>query len=473
MRGTTAVVCAALLVAAGCSADRETDQQRAAADTTQTSTAPASASTVPEPVADLGSLDGALREQSQWVLDQLAPEATGPSATEAADRFSSTFLTQVRADQLEPVFATFREGTPLALTGVGQVQESPGGGSGTQLTLAGDRSVRVSISVDTDGLISGLLLQPGPPTDLPELTSWSELDEELAALGGTARVFVGEVTDGTCSQLHVTGGQAQPVPSGSAFKLIVLAAVVEAVEDGDLAWDEDLTITAKLKSLPSGELQNREDGSTVPVREAAGLMISVSDNTATDLLMEAVGAERLRAMVERISDDPDRLTPLLSTRQFFQLGWNAPEVREQWAGAGAAERQALLEDLPTDLGALRDNPFAVTEVTWPEGVGWFLTGEELCSAHAVLQQQAGTEAGQPVREILSANPGLPPPEAATYQGFKGGSAPGVLAYSFYLESEEITPGRVLTVQVSHERAIMPTSFTELTQAGLQLLATAP
>ncbi|WP_256838037.1 serine hydrolase [Ornithinimicrobium faecis] len=491
MRGTVAIACAAVLLTAGCSTGGDPSEEAGAGEVTQTSSgsgpdasqeslpvtaapddgAGATSTAAPAPPTDLGALDGPLREASQWVLDQLAPGATGPSAEEAEARFASDFLNQVPADQLEPVFATFREGAPLTLTGVEDVQEHPDGSAGTVLTLSGDDPIRLSIRVDADGLISGLLLQPGTPSDLPEVSSWDGLDGQFAVLGGTTAVYVGEVADGACETVHQTSDQPEPAPSGSVFKLIVLSAVVEAIGAGELTWDEDLTIVPELKSLPTGELQDRADGSTVPVREAAGLMISISDNTATDLLMDAVGPERLQAAVERVSDDPDRLTPLLSTRQLFQLGWNAPEVREQWAQADASEREHLVQELPEDLSALQGNPFAVNEVVWPDGVGWFLTGEEICTAHAVLQDQADTEAGQPLRDIMSANPGLPVPEGATYQGFKGGSVPGVLAYSFYVEDGEEGAGTVLSVQISHERAIMANSFTELTQSALGLLVT--
>lgn len=481
------MACVALLLTTGCSGDdepaRETGTQDAADAAETTTSAPTStAGPTDEPPADpteepameptvhLSALDGPLQEQSRWVLDQLAAGATGPSPEEAAEHFAPVFLDQVSADQLAPVFDTVRE-SPLTLTGVGEVEDGPDGGQGTVLTLSGDDPVRLSITVDADGLISGLLLQPGAPEDLPAIGSWDELDTEFAALGGTTQVFVGEVTDGACDTVHVTGDESVPAPSGSVFKLIVLSAVVDAVAAGELAWEDELTIVPELKSLPSGELQDRADGSTVPVREAAGLMISASDNTATDLLMDAVGPQRLQAAVERVSDDPDRLTPLLSTRQFFQLGWNAPKVREQWAQADTAERTELVQELPGDLSALEGNPFAVSEAVWPDEVGWFLTGAEICTAHAVLQGQADTEAGEPVRGILSANPGLPVPDGASYQGFKGGSAPGVLAYSFYLESDDGGPGRVLSVQVSHERAVMANGFTELTQAALARLVT--
>lgn len=432
------------------------------------------------PGFDLGSLEGALREQTQWVLEHLTAGATGPDAAEVSDRFGTEFLQAVPADQIEPVLSGFREGPALTLTAVGPVTERDGGAQGVELTLSGEQALRLSVGVGPDGLIDALRIQPGPPQDLPELGSWGELDEEFAALGGTTSVFVGEVSGGSCTPVHSTAPEV-PAPSGSVFKLIVLSAVADAVEEGALAWDDELTITSQVKSLPSGELQDRPDDSTVSVREAATLMISISDNTATDLLMAAVGPERLATVVDKVSDEPERLTPLLSTQQFFLLGWDATSLREQWADADPAERTALLQELPSDLSALRGNPFAVSDPAWPEGVGWFLTGQEICATHALLQEQAQIASGEPLRQILCANPGLPRPDGVTYQGFKGGSAPGVLAYTFYVETtprdaegapdggEGDVTGGVLSVQVSHTGAILPENYTVLTQSGLALL----
>lgn len=445
-------------------------------DAGPTTSAPeVSATTGPEvqdtglaPGFDLGPLEGALREQTRWVLEQLTAEATGPGTEEVAARFSAEFLEAVPPDQVAPVLTELRDGPALTLTAVAPVQDRGEGAVGTELTLSGEEPVRLSVTVGANGLIDGLLLQPGPAPDLPEVGSWEQLDEELAALGGVTAVFVGEVSGSDCTAVHASPAATEPAPSGSVFKLLVLSAVVDAVQAGDLAWDDELTITADLKSLPSGELQDRPDGSTVAVEEAAGLMIAVSDNTATDLLMEAVGPEHLAEAVDRVTDDPDRLSPLLTTRQLFLLGWDAPEVLAQWDGADPAGREALLAQLPDDLTRLRSNPFAITDPVWPEGADWFLTGAEICTAHAVLQEQARTPAGEPVRAILSANPGVPRPDGVTYQGFKGGSVVGVLAYTFYVETAD-GPGRVLSVQVSHDGQILPTGYTDLTQAGLALL----
>lgn len=410
---------------------------------------------------------GALGEQTAWILEMLEPDASGPDEQEAQEHFASGFLDEVPADQIEPILQGVRDSGELTLVAVTEETPSPGSVGQVSLRLDGAEPQLVTLAVDEDDLISGLRLTPDISATAPQLETWEEVDAGLADPGATSQVFIADVSDGVCEPVHETP-DSEPAPSGSVFKLIVLSAVVDAVAEGDLAWDEELTITPELKSLPSGQLQDEEDGSTVTVQEAAELMIAISDNTGTDLLMDAVGEERLAASVAAVSDDPDRLTPLLTTRQFFLLGWGAPEVSEPWGDADPQQRVDLLTELPDDLATL--NPLSVTTPAWTEGVGWFLTGEEICATHALLQEQAETEAGAPLRDILSANPGLVPPAEVTYQGFKGGNAPGVLAMTFYVETEEDV-SRVVSVQVRHDGAIYPDGFNGLVQSALNLAAT--
>ncbi len=107
----------------------------------------------------------------------------------------------------------------------------------------------------------------------------------------------------------------QPRSLGSLFKLYVLGAVAQEVKLGRLAWDDELTITDERKSLPSGELQDRPDGSKVAVKDAAKLMISISDNTATDLLIDRVGKPVVEGVIRSWSSHADRNIPLLTTRR--------------------------------------------------------------------------------------------------------------------------------------------------------------
>ncbi|MGD8150320.1 serine hydrolase [Ornithinimicrobium sp. Y1694] len=437
--------------------------------------------------------DEVLLEQTSWVLEHLEQDASGPRAEMLGERFSPDFLDQVPAFQLAMVFPQLRAGGPYTVT---EVAEISGAERGAALALAADQQpLRMTITVDPDGRISGLLFVNDTSGEPPELSSWSDLDEVLEEMGGTSQVVVAQVEDGACAVLHTTEGVVaggEPAPTGSVFKLLVLAGLVDAVEAGEIAWTDELTLTEEVKSFPSGILQDRDAGEIVTVREAAELMISISDNTATDLLIAAVGQDRLAAAMTAAGVDAERVAPITTTKELFILGWGVDqEVRDRWraagsvAGAGPDQRAAILDELPTDLADV--DIASISTPVWQDGVDWLLTGEEICQVHARLQAQATTPAGEPVRDILSANPGGTVPEGVVYQGFKGGSAPGVLALSYYLEPGGATElasdgsatdttaahpgtGLVLVIQTSAEQDIDYLRAGTIADAALQHLA---
>ncbi|MDN5894660.1 MAG: serine hydrolase, partial [Nocardioides sp.] len=314
-------------------------------------------------------------EQARWLVDLLRPGASGPSDDAARRHFSEDFLAEVPTGELETLFGQVRSTAPFTLTSVAPVTTEDGLRT-TRVRLSGEEALIMQVAVDDKGRIAGLYFRPDPAAaPVPEYGSFEEMSEDLDALG-TAQVYVGEVTDGGCTMTYESPSGAGAAPSGSVFKLVVLSAVADAIVAGDIAWNDELVITEQVKSLPSGRLQNRPAGSRISVREAAGLMISISDNTAADLLLATVGDDRIRTTIHDLGFEGDSLRPLLSTRQFFLLGWGAPDLARRWSDANPNERERLLARLPEDLSMV--DPADVTTPVWPQGVGWFFTGAEIC-----------------------------------------------------------------------------------------------
>jgi len=443
------------------------------------------ATSAPEPVDPAEAIaDAELLESVRWVLGLLEEEADGPQAQESAARFAPEFLDQASPVELGLVFTQLRAAGPYVVTGAGP---STGVGRTATLSLDAPEPLLMTVGLDEAGRISSLIFQPDTSGEPPVVEGWPDLDAALTELGGRSQVVVGRVVGGACEVMHTSAGLeagGEPFPAASTIKLLVLAAVADAVQEGDLTWEEELTLTGELTSLPSGELQDRPVGSTVTVREAAELMISISDNTATDLLIERVGQRALRRSALTSGLDPTRIMPVATTRQVFQLGWQVDsEVRARWAEAQVPEtREAILADLPEELEV---DPAAVTQARWQDGIGWFLTGGEICGLHARLQQLAGAEGGEVVREILAVNPGVPLPGGVDYQAFKGGSMPGVLAFSFYVENgpgggrpgsgepgAAPADGAVLVVQTQSETPVDQLRAVTIVRAGLQHLVEA-
>ena len=88
--------------------------------------------------------------------------------------------------------------------------------------------------------------------------------------------------------------------TASLIKVPILVTVFELVEKGRLSLDDRLTVLAIDKVPGSGILQHLHDGAEITVRDAAFLMITVSDNTATNLLLDRIIIRRVWDKMESL-----------------------------------------------------------------------------------------------------------------------------------------------------------------------------
>ena len=416
--------------------------------------------------ADVVLPEDAAGEQATWVLAQLERGAQVDPA-EVNARFAEVFLDEVPAEDLATLLGQLRAQGPWRTTAV---QHGPGWVVVRLEASAGE--LEMQLALDAEERISTLFFGPAAP-DRETAGSLEDLASEVEGLAGSTSLFLARVVDGRCEPVDGFPAGTEPgasLPIGSMVKLWVLAAVVDAVARGEIAWDDEVEVTEELRSLPTGRLQDEPAGTRVSVREAAELMISISDNTATDLLIDAVGRDRVeQAFADLGHAEPERNIPLVSTRELFILGWSSSrDWRERWQGADAEGRAAILETLATlpldvDLARLSSEP----AFAWD--VDWFASGADLCAAHVALAERSDTPAGEPLREILSANPGTSVPEGWDHVAFKGGSAPGTMGGSWYAEGPA---GAVVVVlqTASETRPTHASTMAGIAEDALRLLA---
>ncbi|RIQ34094.1 serine hydrolase [Jiangella rhizosphaerae] len=276
---------------------------------------------------------------------------------------------------------------------------------------------------------STTVAQAGPAEPEPA-GSWDELRGRLTALDADVGMVAARVTDdGGCEPVAELD-PATARPMASIFKLYVLGAVAAAVDAGELAWTDQLTVSGAVRSLPSGELQDAPDGTRVTVREAAAAMIAISDNTAAELLIDRVGRSAVEDAMRTLGHTrPDLNRPFLTTREFFTVGWGRPSLRADWARAGAAARARILAALPP--GPLRVTGRDIVDPAWDSGVDWFGSALDVCAAQAALHVGRSDPA---LRSVLGRNRGVTiDGDEWPYVSFKGGSAPGVVTASWYGE----------------------------------------
>jgi beta-lactamase class A len=355
--------------------------------------------------------------QLRWLI---AATAHLPmSDAQARAHFDPGFLAQVSPATLNQ---TLQGASGLKLVSIGASQP---GALTAIVSLAGPiPRAQLTLTTDSRGLISGLRIGPAAPTSPPP-TTWAGVDAALRAVAPQVHLLVANVTSGSCRPVHSID-PAAAAPLGSAFKLYVLDALGNAVAAGKADWNQQLTITAQLKSLPSGVLQAKPDGTRVSVRDTAAKMISISDNTVANMLINLVGRPAVEATLTPTGmADPARDRPFLTTRELFILKLDHwPALAQRYLAADQAGRRALLATT-IDRASL---PPVTAAKTWTtprdiNDIEWFASADDICRAYTSLAALARRPGLSLIGGVLSLNHGgvqLPRAQWKT-TWFKGGS----------------------------------------------------
>jgi hypothetical protein len=290
--------------------------------------------------------------------------------------------------------------------------------------------LELEIAVETSSpfLISGFFVK-NVSLGSVRLDSWQDLASVLQKLEGKASFtmkFPGELRS-------YQGSARQPL--GSGFKLYVLGALAQAVRSKEITWEEARPITAAWKSLPSGVMHTWPDGQAVSILEYATKMISISDNTATDHLIQILGREAVERILPTMGNDflSDN-RPFLTTGEFFKLKWALPQAETKaYIEASPETRRQLLEEVSkVGIGAVGSNGVSFDRPAFIEDIEWFGSTDSLCAAMERLQEFEDEN----VLSALSQNTPFVNREAWAYAGFKGGSEPGVFTMTYLLQSKD-------------------------------------
>jgi beta-lactamase class A len=88
---------------------------------------------------------------------------------------------------------------------------------------------------------------------------------------------------------YLSLGGDKVLSTASIIKLPILIALFQDVDAGKISLDETLVMTRDLIVGGSGEMQDRPVNSKFSVLETANKMITISDNTATNLIIKRMG----------------------------------------------------------------------------------------------------------------------------------------------------------------------------------------
>jgi beta-lactamase class A len=94
----------------------------------------------------------------------------------------------------------------------------------------------------------------------------------------------------TCEEIYINGDTYFPM--ASVFKVPIFVEVMAQIKEGRFSLDEEISIQKADQHLGSGYLSDLDaPGIKLSVSNLINLMMMISDNSATDILLTKVGAE--------------------------------------------------------------------------------------------------------------------------------------------------------------------------------------
>jgi len=166
------------------------------------------------------------------------------------------------------------------------------------------------------------------------------LEEEVRRIAdahsGACTVAVTDLLTGG----HFGIGEDALMPTASLIKVPVLAALYQAVDAGEIRLDQRVTYGEHHRSLGSGVLSLMAPGAEMTVRDAAMLMIVISDNSATNMCIDLAGIEQTNARMRSLGLRKTTLYRRLGDRS---AGLDARKMSVSTAGEMATLHQLIAE----------------------------------------------------------------------------------------------------------------------------------
>ncbi|WOD40169.1 serine hydrolase [Nodosilinea sp. E11] len=159
--------------------------------------------------------------------------------------------------------------------------------------VASSRDGAASAARETPTPRGGGALTHGSATTVNDLRLTSEMSRLTGELGELATLTPGLTPVAFAVDLdsgqYVDLNGAEPVAAASTIKVPILVAFLQQVDAGTMSLNQSLTLQEEYMAGGSGTLRGEPVGTEYTALEIATRMIVVSDNTATNMMIAALG----------------------------------------------------------------------------------------------------------------------------------------------------------------------------------------
>jgi beta-lactamase class A len=136
---------------------------------------------------------------------------------------------------------------------------------------------------------------PTPPAN-PAAVIDQRIQAAIQGFPGSVSLYAENLDTGISYALRADA----PVPTASTIKLPIMVELFAQASEGKLDWNQKLMLTDADKVSGSGVLTELSAGDALPIRDLMHLMIVVSDNTATNLILDRIGGNAVNVRMAQL-----------------------------------------------------------------------------------------------------------------------------------------------------------------------------
>ena len=153
----------------------------------------------------------------------------------------------------------------------------------------------------------------------PKLNLEERIRAELYGFDGKMGIYIDDLRGNRISMLP-----EEPYETASCCKMFILAALFDKIGKGQAALTDMLELSDRFLINGSGVLGSLERRSRLSVKNTATLMIIVSDNIATNMLIDYVGLSYINEVIEKLGLSGSHLHNPIDFEKYPRLGTTTP-----------------------------------------------------------------------------------------------------------------------------------------------------